>query len=91
MNTADGYFRAVMKRDDDQDTGWFWALEWNKSLRVCGAIAKPEERPPLFDHLPDASWKVLKADEHEVQRFRQEVPITEEEDVLFAATVDEPA
>ena len=78
-----------MKCDDEQDTGWFWALEWNKSFRVCGAIARPGETPPLFADLPDAGWKVLKADEHEVQRYRQEVPIPEEEDVLFAAVVDE--
>ncbi|WP_313053451.1 hypothetical protein [Pseudomonas lopnurensis] len=50
--SASGYFKATMRRHDTQ--GWFWALEWNKYLRVVGAIAKADMA--LFDALPAPLW-----------------------------------
>lgn len=82
VSTADGYFRAVMKRDEEWNSGWFWALEWNKSVRVCGAIALAGQRPSLLADLPDTGWRVLKAEKGGVIRMREEVPISEEQDLL---------
>jgi hypothetical protein len=55
--TAGGFFRACLRRHESD--GWFWALEWNKSLRVVGGIHLPEENNPLFENLPALDWKPL--------------------------------
>lgn len=79
MVTAEGYFRAVLKRAEDADGGWFWGLEWNQSLRVFGAIGDPEDPPSwLVSDLPDAGWENAG-----VARFRREVAIKEDEDAFF--------
>ena len=52
--TADGFFRALLSRDENSVNGeWFWALEWNKYLRVIGGLAKMNKpHPQVFDKLP---------------------------------------
>jgi hypothetical protein len=55
--TAGGFFRVCLRRHEN--AGWFWALEWNKSLRVVGRINHPEENNPLFENLPALDWTPL--------------------------------
>ena len=57
IHTAAGFFRACLRRHES--AGWFWALEWNKSLRVVGGINHPEGNNPLFENLPALDWKPL--------------------------------
>lgn len=57
IHSADGFFRACMRRSDSD--GWFWALEWNKSLRVLGGINHAGETNPLFENLPALAWKPM--------------------------------
>lgn len=57
IHTAGGFFRACLRRHES--AGWFWALEWNKSLRVVGRINHPAENNPLFENLPALDWKPL--------------------------------
>lgn len=79
--TANGYFRAVLRAND---TGpWFWALEWNKSLRVYGAIANAEDPLPVFANLPELEWVNLAPD----IRSRVETPESEGVDGLFSESV----
>ena len=80
VTSADGYFRAMMRRHETQ--GWFWALEWNKFLRVVGGIAG--DQMPLFDSLPNEEWRLIPDG---AGRFRAEVPLADEDDALFACTV----
>lgn len=68
--SADGYFKAIMRRHESQ--GWFWALEWNKYLRIAGGISISEMG--LFQELPDAKWFQLPGS---FDRAREEVPLTE--------------
>ena len=42
-----------------ETAGWFWALEWNKSLRVVGGINHVGETNPLFEDLPALDWMRL--------------------------------
>lgn len=35
MVTAEGYFRAVLKRAEPPEDGWFWGLEWGTSRSGC--------------------------------------------------------
>ena len=78
--SADGYFKATMRRHDTQ--GWFWALEWNKFLRVVGGIALGEME--LFESLPDEKWFRIPGSG---DRAREEIPLADDADVLFAGDV----
>lgn len=76
ITSADGYFRATMRRKGE----WFWALEWNKQLRLVGGIAKG--RMKLFEGLPGERW--IPAPQG---RMRREVPLDAATDILFAGVV----
>lgn len=82
ITSADGYFRATVRRDEAQ--GWFWALEWNKFLRVVGGIATGQTS--LFNALPDLKWQPLSGGEG---RFREEVAFQEQEDTLFSGAIEQ--
>lgn len=83
VNTAAGYFRAVLRRQSDVDSPWFWALEWNKGVRVIGWIGTPTAPPTPFLDLPYLRWRTLKRAGHLTQRIRNETPLAAEDDVLF--------
>lgn len=86
VNTADSFFKAILKREA-VDQRWFWALEWNKSIRVCGTIAPPGDLPRLFADLPQLEWRNVLANASNVTRIREEVPLPQIEDRLFASAV----
>lgn len=88
VSTADGYFRAVM-RQQAPGMQWFWALEWNKSARMCRSIGPPGELPELFHELPELDWKGLAPNEQNLTRYRAEIPLSPEEDTLFEAVVED--
>lgn len=77
--TANGYFKAIMKRDDENNSGWFWALEWNKSYRIVGFISSPDEVPEIFCELPELIWMHVSP----TTKIRREVPLNAENDTLF--------
>jgi hypothetical protein len=76
---ANGYFKLTIKECEEKAQGLFWALEWNKSLRVIGAICSPSVEPKLFSDLPDLNWRYLPGGD----RSRREIPLSEEDDDLF--------
>lgn len=87
INTADGNFKAVLFKTIKKPEYWFWALEWNKYLRVIGGISGYGEQPPIFDGLPEQSWKQLgKGNDGSGHRIRQEFPLSDE-DILFTREV----
>lgn len=78
FSTANGYFRAVL-RPSDADTGeWFWALEWNHSVRVAGGIGTREKHPSVFDSLPTPAGIDVGN-----LRMRHDTPLPDEADTLF--------
>lgn len=78
--TARGYFKAVLKRATTDNEGWFWGLEWNRALRVFGAIAQRTSLPQWLVHnLPDLHW----FPEGGPHRFRQHIPLADEQDTFF--------
>ena len=79
LHTARGYFKALFRCSPDDGT-WFWALEWNSSHRVLGAIGDPNAPPNwLVADLPRLqTWG---AGGH---RFRRETPLGDSPDTLFA-------
>lgn len=84
FTTADGFFRASLRPGPD-GAPWFWALEWNQSLRVIGWIGDSKEPPDPFQNLPGLTWHQLDAN----TRIRYEVPLPDDaEDLLFTPVGD---
>ncbi len=79
ISTADGFFKAILKRSATASDGWFWALEWNKAVRVVGAICNPENTPAWLHELPELEWEYLPG-----WRHRRETPLRPDEDCLFS-------
>lgn len=77
--TAAGYFRAVLRRGEKW---WFWALEWNRSVRVVGSISNEDELPGVFKDLPPLKWIGLPDGSG---RIREEAPLGNVADVLFVS------
>ncbi len=90
VSTANGYFKAILKQEAP-DKQWFWALEWNKSVRIAGCIAPPGKLPALFQNLPELDWKVLAGEANNVRRYRQETPLSQDQDFLFSAEIHKTA
>ncbi len=56
-DSARGYYRASLRRSPNAEEDFlFWALEWNKQLRVVGTVAPPDLKTGLFDNLPQERW-----------------------------------
>ncbi len=77
IESADGYFKATMRCSE---AGWFWALEWNKQLRLVGGIGKGPMQ--VFGHLPSEEWMPTPKG-----RMRRQVPLDPATDILFAGVV----
>ena len=82
VSVAEGYFRAVLRRPEGE--AWFWALEWNKFLRVVGTIAHEDSKLNLFPRLPPLGWMMLP---DESGRIRTDVPLPRGEDPLFPGNI----
>lgn len=80
-SSASGYFKAILRRPPRDELGWFWALEWNLSLRIVGAIFDASATPGWFQGLPELPWSRSRDGKG---RIRTETPLAEEEDTLFA-------
>jgi hypothetical protein len=80
INTANGFFKVIMKRDNKKNSGWVWAIEWNKSYRVIGAIGTPD----IFNNLPELDWRRVSPTE----RVRTDTPLNDTQDFLFNASVE---
>jgi hypothetical protein len=85
--TGDGYFKACMRRSDNAKVGWFWALEWNKSLRLVGAIDHPDSPSLLFQDLPSLKW-IATPDPN--VRIREEKREPDPAALLFPASLEPP-
>lgn len=77
IESAQGYFKAIMRCSDE---GWFWALEWNRQLRLLGGIGR--ERMKLFEGLPSEDWTP-----NPQRRQRRNVALDIKDDHLFVGTV----
>lgn len=85
VNAAHGFFKAVIKKSVDGN--WFWALEWNKYLRVAGGITNHGEIPQAYTDLPPKGWQSISIDQDGAKwRFKEEIPLPPDEDRLFTQT-----
>lgn len=77
IESAQGYFKAIMRRSTE---GWFWALEWNRQLRLIGGIGGTCMK--LFEGLPSEGWVPTPQG-----KMRQNVPLDTKDDNLFVGVV----
>lgn len=76
ISVADGFFKALLIRSDNIDHGWFWALEWNKSLRILGSLVSNERHLDIFSNTPDLNWSSWANDSTGHFRSRREISLT---------------
>lgn len=81
--TAGGYFQAMLRRDTAELGTWFWALEWNRYMRVIGGITYDGQLPSFMRDLPELHWVEARTSTGAVFRSRREQPLDEEPDDLF--------
>lgn len=78
--SANGYFKVILKKGP-VPSDFFWALEWNKYIRVVGAISSVSAPPMEFLNLPtptvhswrDQSGTVFNATRHTPLRIEDEL------------------
>ncbi len=88
IETANGFFKAIMRRGKGDNGEWFWALEWNKSLRVVGGISQPNTIPAIFEDLPSLDWTDIGIQDGARTRVREETPLDSGQDILFSAKIE---
>ncbi|HKO56341.1 MAG TPA: hypothetical protein VJ276_10720 [Thermoanaerobaculia bacterium] len=82
---ASGFFRIAIRRSPEADV-WSWALEWNQNIRVIGFFGEEESALPIKGEMPELPMNVVGTlPGGGVLRMRSEVPLKEEDDVLFYA------
>ncbi len=81
---ANGYYKAMLRRHPEAEC-WAWAIEWNKAYRVLGFIGERDAAQEIAKNLREPkTHRILATPEHTI-RFREERPISEDNDILFAA------
>lgn len=79
--TADSFFKAIFKISEDHEN-WFWALEWNKYLRIIGGINATGNTPSIFKNLPSLNWKYVVNINGEKFRYRKETALNHEDELF---------
>lgn len=85
LNTADGYFRAVIRRHPTEEC-WSWAVEWNDTYRLVGYFGNLEAARVLFAELPQLEVNSVLEGPNRWVRHRVEQSLAEEDDTLFVAS-----
>jgi hypothetical protein len=81
---ADGYFKAAI-RQHPEDVCWSWALEWNESLRLIGFFGEQACAERVLHRFPENNGSVIGQRGGNRLRFRSEVCLPPEDDILFSA------
>lgn len=78
---ARGYFKIAIRRHPSAEC-WSWALEWNQNLRLVGLMGDTATITQVRAVLtPNTTMEF--SQESETFRFRPEVPLPPEDDILF--------
>lgn len=79
ISTARGHFKTIMRKGPD---AFFWAVEWNKNVRVIGLIRKKDQPCAVLDGLAELSEATSKP-LSDGWRYREGIALLEEQDILF--------
>lgn len=81
---ADEFFKVMIRRAPNELKLWSWALEWNASHRVTGFFGDHALIQKMFDRMPKLPCHAVKGEDGSVLTFREEVPLSDEDDMLFS-------
>lgn len=85
--TADGFYKVWIRKKPDAEL-WAWAIEWNQNFRLAGFFGDEATARMLAKTAPILDFSTVHESASEYFRMRIEVPLTEEDDRLFAFTDD---
>ena len=74
-----------MKREAEEAPLWSFAIEWNKAHRIVGFLGDLDRAQAHVDALPELPWKRWDA----TSRYRVEIPIEPENDMLFSTRLSD--
>lgn len=80
---ADSFFKLLIRRDPTSEV-WAWAMEWNRGVRIVGLTGDKKRIATLAETMPDLAFEMAHEAENEMLRYRTEIPLADENDVLFA-------
>ena len=76
------HFKMMLRRHPDQLV-WAWALEWNQNFRCVGFLGDDQHVLASMDQVPVPQAREIKRDGDWVLTVREEVPLSEGDDLLF--------
>lgn len=79
---ADGFFKATIRRSPRAEV-WSWGLEWNQNYRLVGFFGNESEIQEISKEMPPLDIKHVADLPNGYIRMRSNIPLNEEEDVLF--------
>lgn len=85
--TADGYFKLTIKKHPER-LNWSFAVEWNESYRIVGFFGDTDGLIELRDNVPELAMETIHAKDDDWIRQRLEVPVSDEDDILFDPPAD---
>jgi hypothetical protein len=78
---SEGNFRIVIRRDLSTKQLWSFAMDWNSTHRIIGFFGDTAVAKCYIDRFPRLEMKQL----DQTTRYREEVPLNPEDDVMFSA------
>jgi len=79
---ADGFFKVAIRKHPVA-TCWSWAFEWNHNVRVVGFFGDRDAASELIGKLSPLDTETVIRSENERLDVRLEVPLKDEQDLLF--------
>lgn len=79
---AKGFFRVIIRKHP-VDEIWSWAVEWNKSYRVIGFFGSEAKARLVISSFNHYNMKFYESSDGEIWGLREDVPLKDEDDILF--------
>jgi hypothetical protein len=86
--TADGFYKLWIRRRLGEPAVWSWAMEWNQNFRLAGFFGDTDVLREILKGLPALDIETISEGPNQWLRVRTEVPLAEEDDVLFTNPLD---
>lgn len=80
---ADDFFRCSIRKHPQAEC-WSWALEWNQQHRIAGFLGDRSAAQSIVDAIPPEQVTTVFNEPGRFLRFRHDVPLAEQADIMFA-------
>ena len=81
--TAEGFYKAWIRKQPGDAAIWAWAIEWNLGVRLAGFFGEEEPIRQILRDLPQLDMITICDRPEQRLRMRPEFPLAEHEDTLF--------